>query len=115
MAGQRNALPSTHIRCIITANLRTTARRGFPIRPQSIRSKLRKVAGNAGLARRVTLHMLRHTAATLLIETGVDNRFVQRLLGHASIATTEIYTHISDEALRATLERADVLRVLNTR
>jgi site-specific recombinase XerD len=90
-------------------------RRGFPIRPQSIRSKLRKVAGDAGIARRVTPHMLRHTAATLLIETGVDIRFVQRLLGHASIATTEIYTHISDEALRATLERADVLGVLNTR
>ena len=59
--------------------------------------------------------MLRHTATTLLIETGVDIRYVQRLLGHASIATTEIYTHISDEALRVTLERADVLRVLNTR
>jgi integrase/recombinase XerD len=58
--------------------------------------------------------MLRHTAATLLIETGVDIRFVQRLLGHSSIATTEIYTHVSDEALRATLERADVLRMLGT-
>jgi integrase/recombinase XerD len=90
-------------------------RRGLPIRPQSIRSKLRRVAGDAGIVRRVTPHMLRHTAATLLIETGVDIRFVQRLLGHSSIATTEIYTHVSDEALRTTLERADVLGVLNTR
>jgi integrase/recombinase XerD len=90
-------------------------RRRLPIRPQSIRSKLRRVAGEAGITRRVTPHMLRHTAATLLIETGVDIRFVQRLLGHSSIATTEIYTHVSDEALRATLERADVLQVLNTR
>jgi site-specific recombinase XerD len=90
-------------------------RRGQPIRPQSIRSKLRRVAGDAGIARRVTPHMLRHTAATLLIETGVDIRFVQRLLGHSSIATTEIYTHVSNEALRATLERADVLQVLSTR
>jgi integrase/recombinase XerD len=56
--------------------------------------------------------MLRHTAATLLIETGVDIRFVQRLLGHSSIATTEIYTHVSDESLRTTLERADVLGAL---
>jgi site-specific recombinase XerD len=87
-------------------------RQGAPMKPQSIRSKLRRHAGEIGLARRVTPHMLRHTAATLLIETGVDIRFVQRLLGHSSIATTEIYTHVSDEALRSTLERADVLRSL---
>src|SRR4249920_1233328 len=57
---------------------------------------------DAGLTRRITPHMLRHTAATLLIETGVDIRIVQRLLGHSRIATTEIYTHGSDEALRTT-------------
>jgi site-specific recombinase XerD len=85
-------------------------RRGSTMKPQSIRSKLRRYAEKeAGLARRITPHMLRHTAATLLIETGVDIRFVQRMLGHSSIATTEIYTHVSDEALRVTLERADVL------
>jgi site-specific recombinase XerD len=43
-----------------------------------------------------------------------DIRFVQRLLGHSSIATTEIYTHVSDEALRATLERADVFGTLSS-
>jgi site-specific recombinase XerD len=90
-------------------------RYGAHLRPQSVRSKLRRLAKEAGLARRVTPHMLRHTAATLLIETGVDIRFVQRLLGHSSIATTEIYTHVSDEALRVTLERADVLGTLNPR
>jgi integrase/recombinase XerD len=87
-------------------------RRGSPMRPQSVRAKLRKIAGQAGLQRRVTPHMLRHTAATLLIETGVDIRFVQRLLGHSSIATTEIYTHVAEEALRATLERSNVLASL---
>jgi site-specific recombinase XerD len=87
-------------------------RYGSHMRPQSVRSKLRRLAKEAGLSRRVTPHMLRHTAATLLIETGVDIRFVQRLLGHSSIATTEIYTHVSDEALRVTLERADVLGTL---
>jgi site-specific recombinase XerD len=87
-------------------------RYGAQMRPQSVRSKLRRRAKEAGLERRVTPHMLRHTAATLLIETGVDIRFVQRLLGHSSIATTEIYTHVSDEALRKTLERADVLGAL---
>jgi integrase/recombinase XerD len=77
-----------------------------------VRARLKRLARDAGLGRRVTPHMLRHTAATLLIETGVDIRFVQRLLGHSSIATTEIYTHVSDEALRRTLERADVLGAL---
>jgi len=83
--------------------------RGTALKPQSIRTQLRRSAERAGLSRRITPHMLRHTAATLLIETGVDIRFVQRLLGHSSIATTEIYTHVSDEALRTTLKRADVL------
>jgi integrase/recombinase XerD len=84
-------------------------RRGLPMKPQSVRSELRRYSMRSGAARRITPHMLRHTAATLLIERGVDIRFVQRLLGHSSIATTEIYTHVSDEALRTTLERADVL------
>jgi site-specific recombinase XerD len=87
-------------------------RHGAAIKPQSIRSRLRRYSRQIGLARRITPHMLRHTAATLLIETGVDIRFVQRLLGHSSIATTEIYTHVSDEALRATLERANILAML---
>lgn len=90
-------------------------RHGATMKPQSIRSKLRRYAAEVGLARRITPHMLRHTAATLLIETGVDIRFVQKLLGHSSIATTEIYTHVSDEALKATLERANVLAVLGSR
>jgi integrase/recombinase XerD len=87
-------------------------RSGAGMRAQSVRARLRRAAQEAGLSRRVTPHMLRHTAATLLLETGVDIRFVQRLLGHSSIATTEIYTHVSDEALRTTLARADVLGAL---
>jgi integrase/recombinase XerD len=53
--------------------------------------------------------MLRHTAATQLIEAGVDIRYIQRLLGHASLSTTEIYTHVSDQALRQVVSDADVL------
>lgn len=102
LASGRKALPSRSGALFVN-------RYGSPMKPQSIRSKLRNYATGIGLVRRVTPHMLRHTAATLLIEKGVDIRFVQRLLGHSSIATTEIYTHVSDEALRTTLERADVL------
>ena len=87
-------------------------RSGRPLRPHSIRTRLRVLAEQSGLRRKLTPHMLRHTAATLLIETGVDIRFVQRLLGHSSISTTEIYTHVSDEALRTTLARANVLSTL---
>jgi site-specific recombinase XerD len=89
-------------------------RHGSKLKPQTIRIRLHRAAQAAGLARRITPHMLRHTAATLLIETGVDIRIVQRLLGHSSIATTEIYTHVSDETLRTTLERANVLQSLAT-
>ncbi|MFB9267640.1 tyrosine-type recombinase/integrase [Bradyrhizobium erythrophlei] len=87
-------------------------RRQRPMRPHSVRIALRRYSDNSESKRRITPHMLRHTAATLLIERGVDIRFVQKLLGHSSISTTEIYTHVSDEALRASLERADVLRNL---
>uniref|UniRef100_UPI00311B268E tyrosine-type recombinase/integrase n=1 Tax=Bradyrhizobium sp. ISRA442 TaxID=2866197 RepID=UPI00311B268E len=80
-----------------------------PMGPQSVRLALRRYSELSSSRRRITPHMLRHTAATLLIERGVDIRFVQKLLGHSSISTTEIYTHVSDEALRASLEKADVL------
>ncbi|HEU4739109.1 MAG TPA: tyrosine-type recombinase/integrase, partial [Solirubrobacterales bacterium] len=65
-----------------------------PLTTAAMRSRLAKAAGAAGLAQPVTPHMLRHTAATQLIEAGVDIRYIQRLLGHASLSTTEIYTHV---------------------
>jgi site-specific recombinase XerD len=72
-----------------------------------IRAHLRKTAQAAGIERRITPHMLRHTAATALLEAGVDIRFVQRLLGHQSIATTQLYTHVRDEVLRRVVVAAD--------
>lgn len=78
--------------------------------PQGFRLQLHKLRVRADIKIKVTPHCLRHTAATLLIENGVDIRFVQRLLGHASISTTEIYTKVADESLRSALKRADLLR-----
>jgi site-specific recombinase XerD len=87
-----------------------------PLTPPAVRSRLTKAAAAAGISARVTPHMLRHTAATQLIEAGVDIRYIQRLLGHASLSTTEIYTHVSDRALRRVVSDADVLgRLTQTR
>jgi site-specific recombinase XerD len=80
-----------------------------PLSPPAMRSRLAKAAKAAGISQRVTPHMLRHTAATQLIEAGVDIRYIQRLLGHASLSTTEIYTHVSDRALHRVVSDADVL------
>jgi site-specific recombinase XerD len=62
----------------------------------NIISQFRK---DAGIERHITPHMLRHTVATLLLRNGVDIRVVQEFLGHASIATTQRYTHITKDHL----------------
>lgn len=82
---------------------------GGAVTAQTLRRRLLCLGQRARIERRVTPHMLRHTAATQLIEAGVDIRFVQKLLGHASIATTQIYTQVSDSSLRDTISRADTL------
>lgn len=79
---------------------------------EGFRQKLRKFAAQAGVTRRVTPHMLRHTAATLLLEDGVDLLFLQRLLGHESISTTALYAHVGDASLKRALERANLLHAL---
>jgi integrase/recombinase XerC len=80
-----------------------------PLTAPAMRSRLAKAAREAGLRSKVTPHMLRHAAATQLIEAGVDIRYIQRLLGHASLSTTEIYTHVADRVLRQVVSDADVL------
>ncbi|MBV8636248.1 MAG: tyrosine-type recombinase/integrase [Burkholderiaceae bacterium] len=85
---------------------------GRPANEQYIRRIVRQYAKFSELHRHVTPHMLRHTAATQLLEAGVDMRYVQRILGHASITTTEIYTYVADHALRLEVSRANVRRRL---
>lgn len=82
--------------------------RGHAVSAPRIREFVCRVGRTAGVSQRVTPHMLRHTAATMLLESGTDIRFVQRLLGHRSILTTQIYTHVSDRALEEAIARANV-------
>lgn len=71
-----------------------------PLTPRSVQRIVDRYAREAGITKRVTPHTLRHTYATDLLRNGADIRAVQSLLGHASITTTQVYTHVTDKELR---------------
>lgn len=83
--------------------------RGNRYTEQSIRLMLKKYTLKAGIQRKITPHMFRHSFATYLIEEGVDVSCVQQILGHSSIKTTQIYIHV------AAKKQADILRELHPR
>lgn len=72
----------------------------YRLTPRSIQRIVEKYSRSAGLTKKVTPHTLRHSYATDLLINGADIRSVQAMLGHASITTTQIYTHITDQQLR---------------
>ena len=79
--------------------------RGNSLSEQSVRFMINKYARLAGSNIHITPHMFRHTVATLLLEEDVDIRYIQELLGHSSITTTQIYTHISLNAQKRVLTK----------
>lgn len=71
---------------------------------QSIRNMVNEYTKSVGVEMHITPHMFRHTFATALLDEDVDIRYIQQLLGHSSIVTTQIYTHISTNKIRHILE-----------
>ncbi len=80
-----------------------------PINPTTLHAACRSAAKAAGLAKRVTLHTLRHSFATHLLENGADIRIIQALLGHANLSSTARYTQVASHTIRATPSPLDRL------
>ncbi|HLX35327.1 MAG TPA: tyrosine recombinase [Candidatus Limnocylindrales bacterium] len=104
--GQRAALVDTHHVAPIRGAPLFLGARGTRLSRQQAWAAVKRAAAAAGLSDRVSPHTLRHSFATHLLEGGADLRIVQELLGHASISTTQLYTHVTGERIREVYARA---------
>ena len=106
IGGPRAALLAEHHVEPVRGGPVLLARNGKRLARQQAWSIVKRAAATAGLSGRVSPHTLRHSFATHLLEGGADLRIVQELLGHASISTTQLYTHVTGERIREVYARA---------
>lgn len=84
-------------------------RSGRKINEQTVRNLLNSLERKLDLKKHITPHMFRHTFATSLLDKDVDIRYIQQILGHSSISTTQIYTHVSNLKQREILTNKNPL------
>ncbi|HJP89244.1 MAG TPA: tyrosine-type recombinase/integrase, partial [Candidatus Limnocylindrales bacterium] len=104
--GPRAALLAAHHVAPVRGGPLLLGPSGKRLARQQAWSAVKRAAAAAGLDDRVSPHTLRHSFATHLLEGGADLRIVQELLGHASISTTQLYTHVTGERIREVYARA---------
>lgn len=83
-----------------------TNRRGNPLTTRYVQIMIKKYGEKAGITKKVTPHVLRHSYATHLLKNGVDIRVIQQLLGHSSLSTTQIYTSVDMDTIKSVYDQA---------